>query len=88
MTGSKEKIEEILKDLTRRRDEIALKLHLGKAEAKEEWEKLEKKWQAAKAQSKTLAGVVGESAQNVGSALELTLGELKKGYERVKKMLK
>lgn len=88
MTGSKEKIEEILKDLTRRRDEITLKLHLGKAEAKEEWEKLEKKWQAAKAQSKTLAGVVGESAQNVASALELTLGELKKGYERVKKMLK
>jgi hypothetical protein len=88
MTGSKEKIEEILKDLARRRDEIALKLHLGKAEAKEEWEKLEKKWQAAKAQSKTLAGVVGESAQNVASALDLTLGELKKGYERVKKMLK
>jgi biopolymer transport protein ExbB/TolQ len=88
MTGSKEKLEEILKDLARRRDEISLKLHLGKAEAKEEWEKLEKKWQAAKAQSKTLAGVVGESAQNVASALELTLGELKKGYERVKKMLK
>lgn len=88
MTGSKEKIDEILQELARRRDEIALKLHLGKAEAKEEWEKLEKKWQAAKAQSKTLAGVVGESAQNVAAALELTLGELKKGYERVKKMLK
>lgn len=88
MTGSKEKIDEILKELARHRDEIALKLHLGKTEAKEEWEKLEKKWQAAKAQSKSLAGVVGESAQNVAAALELTLGELKKGYERVKKMLK
>jgi hypothetical protein len=88
MTGSREKMDEVLKDLARLRDEISLKMHLGKAEAREEWEKLEKKWQAAKAQSKTLADVVGDSAQNVGSALELTFGELKKGYERVKKMLK
>lgn len=88
MTGSKQKMDEILKDLARLRDEISLKVHLGKAEATEEWEKLEKKWQAAKAQSKSVKEVVGESAENIGTALELTFGELKKGYERVKKMLK
>ena len=67
--------------------ELALKIHLGSKDAKDEWDKLEKKWDELVAQGKPVADAVGETARNVGSAAELAAEEIKKGYERIKKLL-
>ena len=40
--------DDLMAKLTRERDELALKLHLGKEEARAEWEKLEAKWKELK----------------------------------------
>lgn len=85
MTYSKEKLEEILAELKQHRDELKLKLHLGKEEARDEWEKLEKKYQELKARSAVILEEAGESAKEVGSALELVVDELKNGYQRIRK---
>jgi len=44
MTESIEQFEKIKTSVKQLRDEIKLKAHLGKAEAKEEQEELERKW--------------------------------------------
>jgi len=44
MTESIEQFEKIKTSVEQLRDEIKLKAHLGKAEAKEELEELERKW--------------------------------------------
>ena len=87
MSERKERFEEMLSSLKKMRDELKVQIHLGKAEAKDEWEKLEEKWQELKEQGKTVAEAVDESAKDVASALELVGGELKAGYKRLKKLL-
>ena len=87
MSEKRERFEEMVSSLKKMRDELKVQIHLGKAEAKDEWEKLEAKWQELKAQGKTVAEAMDESAKDVASALELVGGELKAGYERIKKLL-
>ena len=43
----KDDFDAIMKFLHRERDELRVKIHLAKAEAKEEWQELEEKWHFA-----------------------------------------
>lgn len=87
MPDSKTKVDEILASLKKQRDELALKIHLGKAEARDEWAKLERKLAELKAQAGPMKGVAAETAKNVGSAFELAGEEIKKGYDRIRKLI-
>ena len=87
MSDREERLAEMVSSLKQIRDELKVQIHLGKAEAKDEWEKLEEKWQELKAHGETISGAVEESAKDVGSALEIVGGELTAGYERIKKLL-
>jgi len=79
--------KEVVALVEKMRDEVALKVHLGKAEAAEEVEKLEKKWLTFQQQYKPLADEAGRTAENTASALSLAAEELKSGYTRLKKLL-
>jgi hypothetical protein len=87
MSEYKERIEEALSGLRQMRDELKVKIHLGKAEAQTEWDELEGKWQELKARGKMVGEEAAESAKDVSSALEIVAEELKKGYERIRKLL-
>ena len=87
MGEAQDRLDELIEKLKRQRDELALQIHLGKAEAKEEWEKLEKKWEQLKAQRGPLKEAMDESAKDLGAALSLLGEELKSGYQRIKKLL-
>jgi len=87
MSDEKQSTDVLLSELKRPRDELALQVHLGKAEAKEEWAKLEKEYEELRTKCKPAAGVAGETAKNVVSALDLAAQELKRGYDRVRKLL-
>lgn len=71
-------------ELARLRDEIKLQLHLAKAEARSQWEELEKKWVLLQSRLTTVKVARDQSAQEVGSALKLLMGELGEGYRRLK----
>jgi hypothetical protein len=75
-------IDDILRDLRTRRDELKVRIHLGSKEAQDEWHRLEERWNefAAKAH-------VEDSAEGISSALGLLKEELVRGYERVRKAL-
>lgn len=75
-------IDDILRDLRTRRDELKVRIHLGSKEVQDEWHRLEERWNefAAKAH-------VEDSAKGISSALGLLKEELVRGYERVRNAL-
>jgi hypothetical protein len=84
----KHRWDDVLAKLKEERDELALKIHLGKKEAAAEWEKLEAKWYEITAGRMTpTKDAADESTVGVGLAVELAAEELKKGYERIRKLL-
>jgi hypothetical protein len=84
----KDSWEDLLARLSRERDELVLKLHLGKKEAQAEWEKLEAKWNHLKTvKAPPLKQAAAETAHGVGTALDQAAAELKRGYEKLRKIL-
>ena len=80
--------DDVLAKLRQERDELALKIHLGKKEAAAEWERLEAKWHEVKSrQMPPVKSAIDETTVGVGLALELAVEELKKGYEKIRKLL-
>lgn len=85
MTESKSRFDALKASIEQLRDEINVKAHLGKAEAKDAFEELEKKWSSLQSQYKSVADEAGKAAQGTRSALGLAADEIKKGYERIRK---
>ena len=87
MSDTKRSLENLRASIEQLQDEINLKAHLGKAEAKEELEQLEKKWKTFLAEYKLLTDEAGKTAENAGAALLLAADEIKAGYKRLRKLL-
>ncbi len=73
--------------LAQLRDELKLQVYLGKAELKEEWEKLEPKWAELEMKGNALEKASVETAKGFKTAIDLLIDELGKGYERIRKAL-
>jgi archaellum component FlaC len=86
MADVKSKVAEMKAEIEQLRDEVKLKAHLGKTEAKQELEKLEKKYDSFLTKYKPRTNEVEQTAENTGAALELAADELKAGYERIRKL--
>lgn len=80
-------LAELISSLKQQRDELALKIHLGKAEAKQEWEKVTVKLDKLTKDYEPVKDAVEESAGSVLDALKLVAGEVKQGFERIRKSL-
>ena len=87
MSYSTEQLTKMLDDLKRQRDELNVKLHLAKAEVRDEWAKLETKLEEVKSKMSTVGQEAGKTAESVGVAMGLAVDEIKKGYERLRKSL-
>ena len=71
MSDVEKHFEDLVEALKRERDELKVQIHLGKAEAKEEWERLDAKWDELAAQREEMKAAATETAKEVGSALEM-----------------
>jgi len=80
-------LKKMVEDLKQQRDEINLQLHLAKAEVRDEWDKLEPKWEDVKGKMATVGEVAGQAAESVMAAAGLLADEIKQGYDRIKKAL-
>lgn len=87
MKDIKESVRKLAEDLKQERDEIILKLHLGKEDLEDEWEELEKKMQQMELKAKEIQATASEASEDVISAARLLGDELKKGYKKVRKKL-
>ena len=82
-----DRLNEELESLRTARDELRVRLHLGKAEVQEQWDQLEKKWQHAEGRLKVLREQAGESASDVSDAARLLMDELKEGVSQLRKLI-
>ena len=83
----REKLEKELEDLRVTRDELRVRMHLGKLDAQDQWEQIEKQWQHVESKLK-LAGETGrEVAENIGEAASVAVEEMKEGYAKLRKLL-
>lgn len=87
MAHSLEQLQKIADNLKRQRDELQVKLHLGKADARDEWAKLETRWEDVKTKMEAVRKEASHTTESVSTGLGLVLDELKKGYDNIRKTL-
>ena len=87
MADLREQMTKTLEQLKQLRDELQVKLHLAKADAKDEWTRLEQQWQEVKPKLEAAREEAGKTAESVGAALGQAIDELKKGYDRLRNRL-
>jgi hypothetical protein len=80
-------LDRLADELRRQSDELKVKLHLAKADARDQWEALEKKWDHLRGRLGVVEGEAEEVGKDVLAALETVADELKKGYARIRKVL-
>jgi len=83
----RERLEQELEDLRTTRDELRVRVHLGKMGAKEQWEQVEKQWQHVESKLKIVGEAGREIAEDVGEAANLAIEEVKDGYAKLRKLL-
>ncbi len=72
----------LVEELTRKRDELRVQVHLASMEAKQEWEELEEKWNRFASMAR-----LDDTVEGVEDSLDLLGGELAKGYQKLKAAL-
>jgi uncharacterized coiled-coil DUF342 family protein len=87
MSEQHERLKEMIDGLKRQRDELALQIHLGKAEAKEEWDKVTAKLDELLVDYEPVKDALSETTDNVVSAMKLVSEEVWEGFKRIKKSL-
>jgi hypothetical protein len=83
----KAEVSDLLETLKRERDEIRVQLHLAQAEARDEWERMEKKWENFHGKAAAVGEVAAGASKDVGAAARVLGEELKKGYARIRKAI-
>lgn len=88
MSGTKDKIEDTINTLKQQRDELGLQIHLGAAEAKEEFDEAMQKLDKMSSDFAPVKDAAEESTENVIASLKLVGEEVKTSFDRIKKSLK
>jgi gas vesicle protein len=84
MSEERDMVGELITTLKQQRDELALKIHLGKEDAKDEWEKAQEKLSKLADEYEPVKEAVEESASNVFASLKIVAGELMESFTRIK----
>ncbi|MDJ0848817.1 MAG: hypothetical protein QNK04_10600 [Myxococcota bacterium] len=87
MPEDKGTLKQIGDELKQLRDEIELKLHLASADARDEFEALEKKLEHYRARLDVVGKATEEAAEDVGDALSMLGDEIRKGYHKIRALL-
>ena len=87
MTDHEKELDELLEKLKQGRDELNVKIHLGKAEAKDLWQETEDKWRHLRSQLDRMNNDTDDIAKDVGAAAMLLAEEIRHGYQRLMKLL-
>ena len=84
MADNRPEMTLLIEELKSQRDELRVKLHLATAEAREEFERLEKRFDHVRGRLEVIARETGKVSQDVGHAARLVLEEIRSGYQRIR----
>lgn len=83
----RQNIDSIIERLKTERDELNVRLHLARAELRDEYHDLEKRLGELESRGKRIREETGESAEQLEAATKLLAEEIKAGYERIRKAI-
>lgn len=87
MSDQQSTLDKLVSELKQQRDELRLQMHLASMEAKDEYDRLSSKYDELADQYQPVSGAVEETAENLLSALSLAAGELKVGFQRIRRAI-
>jgi len=80
--------QRMLEELEQDRDELRVRLHLGRKEAQDELDHLDARLAEFRARARAAGGEAEESLDDIGDAAKALWTEVKEGFGRVRKSLK
>lgn len=87
MSSDPHLLAEVISTLKQQRDELALKMHLAEAEAKEEFESAAGKLDQLSSEFDPLKAAMAESTESVAESLKLVAEEVMSSFDRIRKAL-
>lgn len=84
MSNLKQVFEQDLAALRATRDELRVQLHLAKADAKDEWNRLEESWENVERELATVRDHAKGPMAEINHAAHELLNEIKQGYARLR----
>jgi len=87
MSDWKARVEREIDELRRVRDELKVRMHLAKAEAKDRWNELEHQFHNLEAKGHQIAQASEEPLRDVREAAKLLVDEIREGYRRIREAL-
>jgi CHASE3 domain sensor protein len=81
-------IQKEVAELKTFRDELKVQAHLGAAEAKNTWLKLEAKWPELERRMQLLEDESSDAVQRMADATKDLMSEIRSGYNKLKKEVK
>ena len=87
MSGWRERWQQVISDLERERDELKLRLHLAKAEGRDEWVRLDAKLGELKLRADAASTEARDAMDDIGEAAKKLAAEIREGFARVRKTL-
>lgn len=78
-------VDEQLAKLRTERDELKVQMHLAKAEAREEWDKMERRFDEFQTKARAAQDEAGDAAKDVGAAAKQLGEEIAEAYQRIRK---
>jgi len=87
MSETTERFEKELEGLRQLRDELRVRLHLGRAEARERFQALEKDLEHVEGRLKLIRDETRDDLEDIREASRLLLDELKQGYKHLRSLL-
>jgi SepF-like predicted cell division protein (DUF552 family) len=87
MCGDTHQLNKVIEKLKQTRDEIKLKMHLGAADTKDEFEKAQKKLDKLTEDLKPLRDEVEQSSQNILESMSLVGEEIGDSFKRIQNLL-
>jgi uncharacterized coiled-coil DUF342 family protein len=87
MAIDRKQLDNLIASLKKERDELAVQIHLGKTEAKAQWDKVTAQLDELTKDYQPVREAAEESAENILTALKLVAGEVQEGFDRIRKSL-
>ena len=87
MTTDKNDLKSVIDKLRTERDELRVQIHLASMEAKQEWDELEKKWDAFEQRLGNAKDTVVETTSDIGEGIEIVADEIKSAYARIRQRI-
>ena len=75
---------QLISDLERERDELRVKVHLGKADARDAFAKLERKLEDLRRRAQRMFGAAQDTAGHLEDSAKALVDEIRLGFKRIR----